>query len=344
MKFITTLKQSTTGLLIMLVMSIASFQIADLQFMKQYQISSLTICILLGMIIGNVFPKYLPKSSEPGIKFSQQKLLRLGIIFYGFFITFQQIIAVGLPGLVTDVIIIATTFIGGTFIGMKVLGLDREIAMLTATGSSICGAAAILAAEPVVKAKPHQTALAVSTVVIFGTTAMFVYPLIFHVFHIDPKVMGIYTGATIHEVAQVVAAGNAMNHDIAVTSVIVKLTRVMMLAPFLVALSIYLGKKVSSTGQASEEKAKITIPWFAVMFVGVAGINSMNIIPAEYIPYLTKASVFLLTMAMGALGVDTNISKIRGVGIKPIILAVILFAWLIVGGYGITTGVLSLFS
>ncbi|MGO3455252.1 MAG: YeiH family protein [Marinomonadaceae bacterium] len=331
-----------SGLVVMLVMSLVSFQIANLNVIKHYQISSLVICILMGMVLGNLFQKRIPKSALPGIKFSQQKLLRLGIIFYGFFITFQQIIEVGLPGLVTDAIIIVTTFIGGTFIGMKVLGLDREISMLTATGSSICGAAAILAAEPVVKAKPHQTAVAVATVVIFGTLAMFVYPAIFHLFHIDPRLMGIYTGATVHEVAQVVAAGNAMNSDIAVTSVIVKLTRVMMLAPFLIALSVYLSRSAVKEGVISE-KTKITIPWFAVFFVVASGINSLDIIPQEIVHWLTQSSVFLLTMAMGALGIDTNLTKIRGVGIKPIILAAILFTWLIFGGYGITTAVAHLF-
>ncbi|REG85667.1 YeiH family protein [Marinomonas pollencensis] len=331
-----------SGLVIVLIMSLASFQIASLDMVKHYQISSLVICILMGMVLGNLFQKRIPKSALPGIKFSQQKLLRLGIIFYGFFISFQQIVAVGLPGLVTDIIIIATTFVGGTFIGVKVLGLDREISMLTATGSSICGAAAILAAEPVVKAKPHQTAVAVATVVIFGTLAMFVYPAIYHVFNIDPKLMGIYTGATIHEVAQVVAAGNAMNSDIAVTSVIVKLTRVMMLAPFLILLSVYLTKKSTSV-EGLNSKAKISIPWFAVFFVVAAGINSCNIIPPHLVHWITQSSVFLLTMAMGALGIDTNISKIRGVGIKPIILAVILFTWLIFGGYGISSAITNLF-
>ncbi|PSV49363.1 YeiH family protein [Photobacterium indicum] len=330
-----------SGLLITFVMGIVSFQLADLQFCKDYQLSPLVICIVLGMIIGNVFQKSIPQGSQIGIKFSQQKLLRLGIILYGFFITFQQIIAVGMTGLIVDVIIIATTFIGGSWLGMKVLGLDKETSMLTSAGSAICGAAAILAAEPIVKSKPHQTAVAVATVVIFGTIAMFLFPVIYTSFGIDAQTMGIFTGATIHEVAQVVAAGNTMGQDVGVTSVIVKLTRVMLLAPFLIGLSVYLSKSDKNSG---EEKAKITIPWFAVFFVVIAGINSFDLIPQEVVSVLTKASVFFLTMAMGALGIDTNIAKIRGVGIKPILLAAILFAWLIFGGYGITVGVQSIFN
>lgn len=292
------------------------------------------ICIVIGMIIGNVFAKQMPESCGTGIKFSQQKLLRLGIILYGFFITFQQIIAVGMTGLVVDAIVIGTTFIGGTWLGCKVLKLDRQTAMLTAAGSAICGAAAILAAEPIVKSKPHQTAVAVATVVIFGTIAMFLYPVLYTAFQPDADVMGIFTGGTIHEVAQVVAAGDSMGQDVGITSVIVKLTRVMLLAPFLILLSIYLSK--TDTGSETKEKAKITIPWFAVLFVVVAGINSLDIVPEAAVALLTKSSVFFLTMAMGALGIETNISKIRGVGPAPIILAAVLFAWLILGGYGIT--------
>ena len=324
-----------SGVLITAVMAAIAFLLADLQFCKDYQLSPLVICIVMGMILGNCFQKQIPSSCNTGIKFSQQKLLRLGIILYGFFITFQQIIAVGLTGLVVDLLIIATTFIGGTWLGVKVFGMDKETSMLTSAGSAICGAAAILAAEPIVKAKPHQTAVAVATVVIFGTIAMFVYPLMYPYLEISASTMGIYTGATIHEVAQVVAAGNALGQDIGITSVIVKLTRVMLLAPFLIALSIYLAKSDKTKG---EGKAKITIPWFAVMFVVVAGINSFDIVPVQVVEILTKSSVFFLTMAMGALGIDTNIAKIKGVGIKPILLALVLFAWLLVGGLIITIG------
>lgn len=205
-----------SGVLITAVMAAIAFALAELQFCKDYQLSPLVICIVMGMILGNCFQKQIPNSCNTGIKFSQQKLLRLGIILYGFFITFQQIIAVGLTGLVVALLIIATTFIGGTWLGVKVFGLDKKTSMLTAAGSAICGAAAILAAEPIVKAKPHQTAVAVATVVIFGTIAMFIYPLMYPYLEIAKSTMGIYTGATIHEVAQVVAAGNALGQDIGI--------------------------------------------------------------------------------------------------------------------------------
>ncbi|CAM3590961.1 hypothetical protein VA7868_02742 [Vibrio aerogenes CECT 7868] len=322
-----------SGILVTLFMALISFQISSLPFCKTYQLSPLVICIVLGMLIGNLLHQYIPESCMHGIRFSQQKLLRLGVILYGFFITFQQIAAVGMTGLLTDVLIISTTFVGGTFIGIRLLGLDKETAMLTAVGSSICGAAAILGTEPVVKSKSHQTAIAVATVVIFGTLGMFLYPFIFHIFNITADTMGIYTGATIHEVAQVVAAGNAMGSEIGATSVIVKLTRVMMLAPFLIILSFYLNR---STKESTGHQAKIVIPWFAILFVAAAGINSAQLLPQALVNSLSQASVLFLSMAMGALGIETNIGKIRGVGLKPIILAGVLWIWLLIGGYGMT--------
>ena len=321
------------GLLLTFALGITSTIVARVPVVSAYQISPLVICIVLGLLIGNVFPKASHKGTAAGIKFSQQKLLRLGIILYGFFITFQEIFSVGLSGLMVDMVIIVTTFIGGTWFGTHIFKLDHKTSMLTAIGSAICGAAAVLGAEPIVKAKPHQTTVAVATVVLFGTIAMFLYPVLYQVFEISQDVMGVYVGATVHEVAQVVAAGNAIGHEVGTTSVIVKLTRVMLLAPLLIALGAYLAK---TDRDLRKERASISIPWFAMFFVIAAGINSLNIVPSVVVTAINQASVFLLTVAMGALGLDTNINKIRGVGMKPLLLALLLFAWLLVGGYGIT--------
>ena len=123
---------------------------------------------------------------------------------YGFKLTFQDITAVGLPAICIDAIIVVVTICGGVLIG-RLLKMDRGIALLTSAGSAICGAAAILGIESAIKVKPYKTAVAVSTVVIFGTISMFLYPILFRsgIFNLTPDEMGIMTGATIHEVAHV---------------------------------------------------------------------------------------------------------------------------------------------
>ena len=267
--------------------------------------------------------------------------LIIAIVFYGFRITFQQIADVGLAGLIISTVMVASTFIIGTIIGTKVFKLDKETSILTAAGSSICGAAAVLATEPVVKAEPHKSALAVSTVVLFGTLAMFIYPLMYTsgILNMDTYTYGIYAGATIHEVAQVVAAGGAIGGDAADNAVIVKMTRVMMIAPVLIILGIYLAKTAKSDTSGAN---KLVIPWFAVYFILVAGFNSFHLLPTEIVGTINSIDTFLLTMAMAALGMEASFAKFKNIGMGPVYMALVMFIWLIVGGYFITKGVLAI--
>jgi len=114
----------------------------------------------------------------PGIQFSAKTLLRTAIVFYGFRITFQEISEVGIEGLVVSIVMVATTFIIGTYVGIKYFKMDRNLAFLTASESSVCGAAAVLATEPITKSESYKSAIAVSTVVLYGTLAMFIYPVL----------------------------------------------------------------------------------------------------------------------------------------------------------------------
>lgn len=332
-----------SGFFFVILFAIAAKYLSEFPLLKEMGISPLIVGIVLGMVYGNTLRQSLPAQWVPGIVFSTKTLLKLGVILYGFRLTFQDIFAVGPAGLAISAVIVTTTFLLGSFLGVKVFGLDLETAMLTASGSSVCGAAAVLATEPVLKSEPHKSAIAVSTVVLFGTLTMFLYPMLYKsgFFEVDERVFGMYIGGTIHEVAHAVAAGNAVSPDAAGTAIIVKMIRVMMIAPLLIGLSIWLSRRQS--GATSGAKRKITIPWFAVLFIVVAGINSLNIIPKPVVNFWNELDLFILTMAMCALGIETNVSKFKGVGMKPIYLALLLFGWLTIGGYGITRAMVALF-
>ena len=229
--------------------------------------------------------------------------------------------------------------------GTRLFGIDRKTAILIGTGSSICGVAAVLATEPVVRARAEQVAVAVATVVVFGTVAIFVYPSLYRlnlahpVLPVSPTAYGLYAGSTIHEVAQVVAAGTAVDHDAADTAVIAKMVRVMMLAPFLVALSWWLTRTGAEATQAGARRGRVAIPWFALGFVAVAGINSLAILPAPLVELALELDMVLLAMAMGALGLTTHVSALRTAGVRPLALAAVLFAWLMGGGLAINAAV-----
>ena len=329
----------------------ASIGLGALGWLQANGISALTLAIVMGMIVGNsVYPR-IAATSAAGVTFSKQHLLRLGIILYGLRLTFQDIGNVGFAGVVIDATVLGSTFALSWLLGTSVLGLDRKTAMLIGAGSSICGAAAVMATEPVVRGRAEQVTVAVSTVMVFGTLAIFLYPALYHLnaqYHLvsmSPTAYGIYAGSTIHEVAQVVAAGHAISDEAANTAVIAKMGRVMMLAPFLIVLSAYLSRsrardsgQTQSTAQPRKSGA-IVIPWFALGFVAVAGVNSLAFLPKPAVSVAIELDTVLLAMAMAALGLTTHVSALRQAGVKPLLLAALLFIWLIVGGIAINAGV-----
>ena len=333
------------GILLIVLFSFSAFYIAEFDFVKRLSFSPLIVGIILGMLYANSLRNKLPQTWVPGIKFCTKEILRAGIVLYGFKLTFQQVMEIGLPAIIADVLIIAGTLFIGLLVG-KILRIDRETALMTSTGSAICGAAAVLGAEPVVKCAPHKTAVAVSTVVIFGTISMFLYPVLYRsgILDLNDQAMAIYIGSTLHEVAHVVGAGNAMDAaggHVADAATITKMIRVMMLAPVLVIMSLCLARVKKGGKGGSAEKSKITIPWFAFGFLAIIGVNSV-LQAASFIPesvleptigFINNLDTFLLTMAMTALGAETSFDKFKQAGAKPFVLAAIIYVWLLGGGY-----------
>ena len=317
------------GLVFTLLIGLTGLGLAALPPFQHLQLSALTLAIVLGMLLGNVFGRRLPQRLAPGIGFSQRDLLRAGVVLYGLRISFQQIAAVGPGALLLDLTIVTSTIAFGVWIGCRWLGLDRDTALLTACGSAICGAAAVLATERLLKPEPSKVAIAVASVVLFGTLNIFLYPEIAAHLAMPAKGFGIYAGATVHEVAQVVAIGNAVSPAATDTAVIVKLTRVLLLVPFLFILGGWEARKGGARGA-------ISIPWFALAFVGVCALNSVVMLPAALRARLLDLDTLLLAMAMGALGLETRLSRLRALGPKPLVLAFVLFVWLTVGGYWLT--------
>lgn len=331
------------GILLIALFSFAAFYIAEIPFVKKLSFSPLIVGIILGMLYANSLRNKLPETWVPGIKFCTKQILRAGIVLYGFRLTLTQVVEVGLPAIVIDSVIVVGTIFLGIWFG-RVLKMDKDTSLMTATGSAICGAAAVLGAEPVVKCESHKTAIAVSTVVIFGTISMFLYPIMYRIGMLDGlsnMEVAIYTGSTLHEVAHVAGAGNAMDPTdtlgIAGTATITKMIRVMMFAPVLVVM----GLALSSRGGKYGSKGKITVPWFAFGFIGVICVNSLlqylfAVDSVKDIPLngaIEYIDTFMLTMAMTALGTDTSIDKFKKAGAKPFVLALMLYVWLVVGGY-----------
>ncbi|SCK34931.1 conserved hypothetical integral membrane protein [Variovorax sp. HW608] len=332
------------GLAICALLAAAGIALGEVDWLQAHGFSALTLAIVLGMLAGHTVYPRLAAAGGPGVDFSKQRLLRAGVVLYGLRLTMQDIGHVGLAGVAVDALMLGSTFALACFAGTRWFGLDRKTAMLIGAGSSICGAAAVMATGPVVKARSEQVTVAVATVVVFGTLAIFLYPVLFDLsqqWHLIPggtNGFGIYAGSTIHEVAQVVAAARSVGPEAADTAVIAKMVRVMMLAPFLILLSGWLARDASK--QAGHDgapagvphKTRLAVPWFAFGFVGVVLLNSLHVLPSHLTGIATMLDTFLLAMAMGALGLSTHLGAIRKAGARPLLLAAILFGWLVIGG------------
>ena len=342
-------KERLKGVIFIAIFASLAIIIAQFDAIASLGFSPLVVGIVLGIVYANTIGDRTPESWQSGITFSAKKILRLAIVLYGFRITFQEIVEVGLEGFLVSLIMLSTTMVLGIYFGYKLFGLDKKSAILSASGASVCGAAAVIATEPVVKGESHQVALAVSMVVLFGTIAMFTYPILYEFIikpaegflHMDPKTFGIYVGGTVHEVAQVVAIPGSIpgaSDEMAHAAVIVKMTRVILIAPMLIVLGIFLSLNSGETGA----KHKLVIPWFAVYFIAVAGFNSLHLLPQSVVDIINGIDTFMLTMAMTALGVGTALKRFRGFGLAPLYTAGAMFVWLVVGGFVITKLVVAL--
>jgi uncharacterized integral membrane protein (TIGR00698 family) len=337
------------GILLSAVVAAIAIQAGKIEWLQAHGMSALTVAIVLGIVLGNTLYPRVAATSGAGVGFAKQKLLRLGVILYGLRLTLHDVGQVGLAGFLIDALLLSSTFGLALLLGTRLFGLDRATAMLIGAGNAICGAAAVMATEPLLRTRSEQVTVAVSTVVVFGTVAIFVYPALYdlnlhwHLLPAGPKAFGIYAGSTIHEVAQVFAAGHSISAATADTAVITKMVRVMMLAPFLIAVSGYLAHERDGA-QGNEREAagagvigncsggKLSIPWFAFAFVGMVFFNSLDLLPHKVVVAAIDLDTFLLAIAMAALGLTTHLGAIRRAGMKPMLLGGVLFIWLVGGG------------
>ena len=329
--------QVLSGIWLVALTAMAALYAANIPFIKALGLSPLLLAILIGLFYGNTLSSQLPSGWAHGVRYCTKYILRLAIILLGFTFTFQEIAEQGMHGVIAASIIVTGTLLMGYFIGTRLLKMDPEMSLMCSIGPAICGASAVLAAESVLRTSHAKTAVAVSTVVLFGTISMFLYPFIYAVLphNLSDASFGIYIGSSIHEVPQVIAAGNVINTAVAQTAIIVKMTRVLMLVPVLLIIGFIWEKIRTPSSNDNRREYSSVMPWWAFIFVGAFAFNSMISIPDAIISSIHAVDIFLLTMAMGAIGMETTIAKFEEVGGKPFILSFILFIWLVMGGWTI---------
>ncbi|MFC3530981.1 YeiH family protein [Vogesella facilis] len=320
-----------SGVAAALLLAAAAQWLAALPWLAAHAISPLLLAIVGGMLLANLRP--LPAGWLPGLRLCRQSLLRAGIVLFGLQLTLGQLQQLGGRVLLIDALVLASTFGLALWLGRR-LGLDRDSCVLIGAGSAICGAAAVLATQPVIRASSERAGVAVAGVVLFGSIAMLLYPWLYGLLAplgLNQAGYGVLTGSTLHEVAQVLVAGKAVGEAAAASAVLTKMLRVMLLAPFLLLLAAVWQRRAAAQGQ----RAPIAVPWFAFGFIAAIALNSSGWLPPALHDGLLLLGRLLLAAAMAALGLDTRFAALYRAGWRPLALAALLFGWLLLGGGGI---------
>jgi uncharacterized integral membrane protein (TIGR00698 family) len=282
-------------------------------------LSPMILAVLVGIVFANLVGH--GDNARAGIAFCQRGVLRFAVVLLGSQLTAGQIQSIGAAGIGIVAASLAATFCFTLLLG-RALGVDRKLAELIAAGTSICGASAIVATNAVTGAHDEDVAYAVAVITLFGTIALIGYPLLAPLTGLDQHGFGLWAGASIHEVAQVVGASFQNGPLAGEIGTVAKLARVAMLAPMVIMLGL------SARRGAGSGAARPPVPWFVLAFVAVVAFNSVYHVPPEAKRMLALATTILLSLGLAAMGLQTDISKIRLRGIRPLILALSAFVFI----------------
>ncbi len=283
-------------------------------------IGPLACAILLAVIYRQVFG--YPESLRTGIQFSSKKLLRLAIILYGLKLNMIVIFHEGFPLLLRGAVTIIFSIVVLMFIA-KLLKADLNLSLLLSVGTGICGAAAIAAVSPIIKAKDEDTAMGVGIIALVGTVFSIIYTLIFPLLPISPIDYGTWVGISLHEIGHVALAAVPAGQDVLAHALLAKLARVFLLIPVCFILMLWMKKKGKMEGEA-----KFEFPWFLIgfivmSFVGTYIMGQEVLVSKSIMSDIAAFTSFLLTMSMTGLGLNISLKELRTKAIRPLIAIII---------------------
>ncbi len=286
-------------------------------------VSPLVVSVAIGVLLANL--GVVNDRMRPGLAFGAKRLLRVGVVLLGTQLAARNVVSLGGPGIAVVLVVVVATFFGTQWLGCR-LGLSGPMSLLVATGFSICGASAVAAIEPVSGADEEEVTYAIAMVTLCGSLAIVVLPLVNRLWlKLDDDAFGSWVGASVHDVAQTVAASSAVSNEARSAAVIVKLTRVVLLAPLVAGVSVW--RRHQGSTFASDRRPPI-LPLFVVGFLAAIALRSTGWLSAPTIKTLKSVEQVLLAMALVGLGTGVQWSKLRRVGGRPLVLA--LASWVFI--------------
>lgn len=310
------------GLILAAIVATLAFVVADLPWVKNtLHVSALLLVILFGMLVRSLVP--IPAAAIPGLRMAQRPILRWAVAGLGFRLSLRELWAIGAPALVVVVVSTGLALVFGWWIARR-LGVPRKLATLLGVGGAICGASAVVAADSVVQGERRDAPVALAVITLLGTIGIVLYPLLYHALGMTPFVYGVWDGASLHEMAQVVAAGFGVSDEAARVATVVKLARIALLAPVVLWLGASLRRHHEQAGTAHVAP----VPWFLVLFLVFAVINSTGVLPAPWIDALRRGDLWLLCVGMAGVGLQTGFHDVREAGFRPVAAATLQWVFL----------------
>jgi uncharacterized integral membrane protein (TIGR00698 family) len=320
--------QRSYGIYLMIALAGTAYLLRSLPIFQLF--SPLIIAIILGMIFRNTIG--MPANCQSGVTFAMKRILRFAIALLGLQLSITQVLAIGVKGIILIILTLFITF-GFTYWLGRQLGVSKSLTYLIASGTSICGASAVIATSTATQSSDRDTTYAVAIVTIFGTLSMFLYPLLPNLLSLTPESFGIWCGASIHEVAQVLAASYQVSPISGELASITKLSRVLWLAPIILMIThIYSKRKQDNVDRPA---AAIAVPWFIFYFIFLIALNSSNVLPTEFKSAIEQINKCLLTISMAAMGMETKIMHLRQTGLKPLYLGALSWLFISVLSFGL---------
>ncbi len=304
------------GLLACVAITIAAtlLQAVEVHFAGQPYLEALVLAILIGVAVRTVWkpgPRW-----QPGISFSAKFVLELAIVMLGAAVSVSTIVALG-PQLIVGIACIVAVALGVSYLMCRALGLPQRMAILIACGNSICGNSAIAAIAPVIGADSDDIASSISFTAVLGVVVVLVLPLLVPILSLSLTQYGVLAGLTVYAVPQVLAATlpiGALSNQV---GTVIKLVRVLMLGPVVLGFSLFAGRlRPAQSGSSTRPRLAELVPWFIVGFLVVLAARSFDLIPAAFLPAITRTAAVLTTVAMAALGMGVDVRVVARTGLR----------------------------
>lgn len=285
--------------------------------------------IVLGVLARNLFSP--GERFDPGIRFGGQQVLQWSIVMLGFGLSLSQVAGTGLESLWVTLVTMSMAFLAAWLLG-RALGVHDKLTILIGVGTAICGGSAIAAVTPIIQPEDHDTAFAISTIFLFNLLAVLLFPLLGHLMHLSDHGFGLWAGTAINDTSSVVAAGYSYSHAAGDYATIVKLTRSTLIIPISLALAFYVATRGKRThkrhGHLGHFRLARIFPWFILWFLLASAARTAGLLPGDIMPALHILAVFMIVVALTAIGLAANLGRMARTGLRPIVLG--LGVWAVV--------------